>query len=72
LINANRGVFGVNLGRLWGESDRVRGWMHALFGLYGGGALRPVIDRVFPLDAAADAHHYLQDRRNFGKVLLIP
>ena len=34
------------------------------------GELRPVVDRVFPLDAAAEAHRYLELRRHFGKVLL--
>ena len=25
LMNANKGVFGVNLGHIWGENDRIRG-----------------------------------------------
>jgi len=32
--------------------------------------LRPVIDRVFPLANAADAQRYLEERKNFGKVVL--
>lgn len=36
------------------------------------GVLRPVIDRVFPLSAAAEAHRYLANRAQFGKVLLQP
>ena len=34
--------------------------------------LQPVVDRVFPLPEAAAAHHYVADRRNFGKVVLAP
>jgi NADPH:quinone reductase-like Zn-dependent oxidoreductase len=34
--------------------------------------LQPVVDRVFPLPEAAAAHHYMADRRNFGKVVLVP
>lgn len=30
----------------------------------------PVIDRVFALEDAADAHRYVEDRRQFGKVVL--
>ena len=26
LMNANKGVFGVNLGHMWGEVERLRGW----------------------------------------------
>jgi NADPH:quinone reductase-like Zn-dependent oxidoreductase len=30
----------------------------------------PVIDRVFPIDRAADAHAYLESRKAFGKIVL--
>ncbi len=32
----------------------------------------PVVDRVFPLAEAAEAHRYLKDRAQFGKVVLQP
>jgi len=34
------------------------------------GELRPVIDRTFPADQAAEAHRYMEENRNFGKILL--
>lgn len=72
LINNNKGVFGVNLGRLWGEMDRVEGWMEDLLELYREGLIRPRVDTTFPFSKAAEAHHYIQDRKNIGKVLLVP
>jgi NADPH:quinone reductase-like Zn-dependent oxidoreductase len=72
LMNANKGVFGVNLGHLWGEADRVRGWAAELMDLYEKGAIKPVIARSFKFDDAAAAHHFIQDRQNIGKVLLVP
>lgn len=72
LMSVNKGVFGVNVGHLWDESDRVRDWMEQLLRWAGEGTLRPVVDRTFSFDEAADAHHYIQDRKNTGKVLLIP
>jgi len=36
------------------------------------GDLRVVIDRVFPLSEAAAAHAYIESRRAFGRVLLVP
>ena len=72
LIDANKGVFGVNLGHLWGEVDRIRGWGEELLGLWKSGVIRPQIARTFRFEDAAAAHHYIQDRRNIGKVLLVP
>ena len=72
LMNANKGVFGVNLGHMWGEIDRMRRWMDQLMGLWRQGAIQPKIARVFTFDEAAAAHHFIQDRKNVGKVLLTP
>jgi NADPH:quinone reductase-like Zn-dependent oxidoreductase len=72
LMDGNKGVFGVNLGHLWDESDRVGGWMERLLALYADGALRPLVDASVPFARAPEAHHRLQDRKNFGKVLLVP
>ncbi len=72
LMNENRGVFGVNLAHLWEEIDRVNGWLDALMGCWKRGEIAPVISATFPLDQAAEAHHFLQDRKNIGKVVLIP
>jgi NADPH:quinone reductase-like Zn-dependent oxidoreductase len=72
LMNENKGVFGVNLGHLWGESERVSGWMERIVGYWRDGAARPVVAASFPLERAAEAHHYVQDRKNVGKVLLAP
>jgi NADPH:quinone reductase-like Zn-dependent oxidoreductase len=72
LMNENKGVFGVNVGHLWNEVDRIQAWMEALVGYFRAGAVRPVIAARFSFDRAAEAHHYLQDRKNIGKVLLVP
>ena len=71
LMNQNKGVFGVNLGRLWGETDRVAQWLEVLLGLFRTGAVQPVIAKTFSFDQAAQAHHYIQDRKNIGKVVLM-
>ena len=36
------------------------------------GTIRPTVAASFPFERAAEAHHFLQDRRNVGKVLLVP
>ncbi len=72
LMNANKGVFGVNLGHLWDESGRVAQWMETLLDYALEGIIDPVISASFPFDQAAEAHEFIQDRRNTGKVLLLP
>jgi NADPH:quinone reductase-like Zn-dependent oxidoreductase len=72
LMNSNKGVFGVNLGHMWNEVDRIRGWADQVLDLASKGVLKPRIARAFPFEEAADAHSYVQDRRNIGKVLLVP
>lgn len=34
------------------------------------GKLRPVVDRVLPLEQAAEAHRIMEERRHFGKLVL--
>jgi putative PIG3 family NAD(P)H quinone oxidoreductase len=36
------------------------------------GALRAVVDRVFPLTAIADAHRRMESNESFGKVVVLP
>ncbi|BCT77995.1 oxidoreductase [Sinomonas cyclohexanicum] len=72
LMNRNLGVFGVNLGHLFSETEKVRGWMEALLEGVDEGWVRPHVDRTFPLAEAGDAHAYLEARRNIGKVVLVP
>lgn len=44
----------------------------AAFGLpkLASGELKPVIDRVYPLEQAADAHRYMASNQNTGKIVL--
>ncbi len=46
--------------------------MAEILKLFSEGKLRTIIDRSFPLSEASAAHRYLAERRNFGKVVLIP
>lgn len=36
------------------------------------GRIRPVVDRVLPLEAAAEAHRLMADRRAAGRLVLVP
>lgn len=72
LMQENRGVLGVNIGRLWDRADELRGMLEEILRLVADGVLDPVVDRAYPFERAGEAHAYLHDRKNFGKVLLVP
>jgi NADPH:quinone reductase-like Zn-dependent oxidoreductase len=70
LMSSNKGVFGLNLGHLWRERRFAAASMEALLTDFAGGRLKAVVAKAFPLARAADAHAFLQDRGNIGKVVL--
>lgn len=72
LMNENKGVLGINLGHLWEYSGMLREWMSQIFEWYDEALFRPHVDRTFSFRQAAAAHSYLQERKNVGKVLLVP
>lgn len=69
LMEQNRTVSGVNMGRLWNLSNLMRREMEQLLELFAQKRILPRVDKVFPLSAGPDAHRYIQERRNIGKVL---
>jgi len=72
LMNDNKSVGGVNLGRMWDQQQRTAGWMRELLVMLAEGGIKPVIDQVLPFSAAATAHDRLEQRLNVGKVSLVP
>jgi NADPH:quinone reductase-like Zn-dependent oxidoreductase len=72
LLNKNRGVFGLNLGHLWHEPEKVAIWVRALMDGVEEGWVRPHVDKVFPFDQVREAHTYIEARKNIGKVVLVP
>ncbi len=70
LMNQNKGAYGVNIGRLWSEKEKVAGWAREILKGAEEGWINPHVDAVFTFEEAAVAHTYIEERRNFGKVLL--
>ena len=72
LMNDNRSVFGVNLGHMWHENGKVRSWVQILLQGVADGWVRPHVDKTFPLAEVGAAQTYIEQRRNTGKVVLVP
>jgi NADPH:quinone reductase-like Zn-dependent oxidoreductase len=68
----NRGVMGVNMGDMADEAGRIAAWLREVVALWEQGVVRPYIDAAVPFSRAAEAHQMLHDRRNLGKVVLVP
>lgn len=72
LMNKNLSVFGVNLGHMWHETDKIRLWMNELLRGVSDGWVRPHVDRAFRFEQAGEAHAHIEARGNTGKVVLTP
>lgn len=71
LMEGNQTVTGVFFGAEI-TTDRVQAMVTKHLEHVASGVLRVVIDRVYPLAEAADAHAYLESRHAFGRVVLVP
>src|SRR5438128_2859725 len=71
VMQENKALVGVNVGRLWGEEDLLTSELRAILQGMAEGTFRPVVDLQVPLSEAARAHQRLEQRENFGKVVLV-
>jgi NADPH:quinone reductase-like Zn-dependent oxidoreductase len=72
LMNENKGVFGLNMLKWWereGSLDRVT---EPLMADLEAGRLEPVVAEAFSFERAGEAHEFIAQRRNVGKVVLFP
>jgi NADPH:quinone reductase-like Zn-dependent oxidoreductase len=72
MMNENKGVFGLNMLSWWdreGNLDRVT---EPLVADLESGRIEPVVAEAFPFDRAGEAHRFIAERRNVGKVVLLP
>ena len=71
VMSENKGVFGLNMLKWWDDEglDRV---LEPLSAGLEAGDYEPVVAEVFPFERAADAHRFIGERRNVGKVVLTP
>ena len=67
--STDRGVFGIHLGR-WKNLTHLEKAKNDLVKWIEEGKINPHVDKVFSKEQASEAHHYIQDRQNIGKVLI--
>jgi NADPH:quinone reductase-like Zn-dependent oxidoreductase len=72
LLPDNKGIFGINMGRLWGETELLGGEAREVLKGFASGEFKAVVDSEIPFAEARRAHERLQSRQSFGKVVLVP
>jgi NADPH:quinone reductase-like Zn-dependent oxidoreductase len=70
MASDSRAVIGLNMLRLWDARGSLEEFTEPLSQWIDAGLLRPVVAEAFPLERVADAHRYLGERKNVGKVVL--
>ena len=70
MMRTSRSVIGLNMLRLWDAKGSFDEYLAPLREGIETGKLRPVVAETFPLERTADAHRFLAERKNIGKVVL--
>jgi NADPH:quinone reductase-like Zn-dependent oxidoreductase len=73
LMSENKGVFGLNM-LAWQDREGLDRVLDAISKELEAGTITidPVIAEAFPFERAGDAHTFIAERRNIGKVVLVP
>jgi NADPH:quinone reductase-like Zn-dependent oxidoreductase len=69
-MSESKTVIGLNVLSLWDEHKSASRWKLPLNELVADGTIQPVVAATFPFERAADAHRFISERRNVGKVVL--
>jgi len=72
LLPDNKGVFGINMGHLWGETELLGRELRSVVEGFASGDFKAIVDLEVPFAEARRAHERMQSRQNFGKVVLVP
>lgn len=69
----NRSIIGFSFGHYRRHRPQaIRSTMTTVIEMLENNKIEMVIDSVFPLKKAAEAHQYIEERRAVGKILLVP
>jgi NADPH:quinone reductase-like Zn-dependent oxidoreductase len=71
-MTESKTVAGLNMLTLWRERGSLSPWTRPLERLLADGTIQPVIAASFPFERAGEAHTMISERRNIGKVVLVP
>jgi NADPH:quinone reductase-like Zn-dependent oxidoreductase len=71
-MSESKAVIGLNMLTLWDDRGTLKDWIDPLREMLDDGTIKPVVSEAVPFDNAAEAHRAIAERRNVGKVVLVP
>jgi NADPH:quinone reductase-like Zn-dependent oxidoreductase len=71
-MSESKAVIGLNMLTLWKDRGSLRPWIAPLQEMLDDGTVKPVVGGEFPFAQAGDAQDMITERRNVGKVVLVP
>jgi NADPH:quinone reductase-like Zn-dependent oxidoreductase len=72
-MSENKGVFGLNM-LAWQDREGLDRVLEPLSKELEAGTISidPVVAEAFPFERAGEAHRFIAERKNIGKVVLVP
>jgi NADPH:quinone reductase-like Zn-dependent oxidoreductase len=71
-MSESKAVIGLNMLSLWKDRQTLAPWITPLRAMLDDGTIRPVVAGEFSFEEAGAAQNMITERRNVGKVVLIP
>jgi NADPH:quinone reductase-like Zn-dependent oxidoreductase len=71
-MSESKAVIGLNTLTLWKDRQTLEPWIAPLRELLDDGTIKPVVAGAFSFEDAGAAHTMITERRNVGKVVLLP
>jgi NADPH:quinone reductase-like Zn-dependent oxidoreductase len=70
LMRESKSVIGLNMLALLDAKGSLEEYVAPLTGWMESGSIEPVVAEAFPLEQGAEAHRFIHERKNVGKVVL--
>jgi NADPH:quinone reductase-like Zn-dependent oxidoreductase len=71
-MSESKAVIGLNMLTLWKDRKTLEPWIAPLREMLADGTIKPVVAGDFSFEDAGAAHAMITERRNVGKVVLVP
>jgi NADPH:quinone reductase-like Zn-dependent oxidoreductase len=71
-MQESKAVIGLNMLTLWKDRGTLEPWIDPLRGMLEDGTIKPVVAGTFEFERAGEAQSMIVERRNVGKVVLVP